>query len=245
MECQNCSILKARIILLESEIARLKGRGPQPEIQEEENSCIEQIFASILNNPSVTPNDIKTIDFGRLEREVESGAWNGFMDVFTEWAAINVIKAVAFMVCFQSAVKGSKAVKLLLEHIKAKSKCERKLLPFLDRVVFELFRVRLCSFSEEELETARDILADYVEASLSSDTNHPQIVSRLHSFLNNSEGRAWEFIRLIVWPAFPSSEGSLQDKLIETLLRLIKELEIQYINNLALKEVLKLKLDSM
>lgn len=240
MDCQNCCALRAKISCLEAEIAQLRGK----DVSQVDTDCISILQQRVFDNPSVSPSEIKSIDFLSLDKELYASRWDSFTQGFSSWAASNPIKAVAFIVCFEKRVRNSKAVRALLNHLRGTAATNDNIQQVLKRSIFELFAIQICAFSQEDLQMARSLLSNYLECFLAEEPDTDALNSIIQ-FLESDEGRVWEFIRQVAWPAFPTSAGPFQDRIVQILMALIQDLQGRFIKNGLMSRHLKDKLNGI
>lgn len=242
--CENCKILKARIAELEAEIGRLKGEGVlnQQTLQQDQHNVLQVTIENIFQNPKVSPSDIKSVDFSSIEKLWSFENNKEFEESFVKFAIESNIKAVAFLVCFEGQVKGSKVVRALLSALRSHPDASK----VLERAASEVFKVKLSSFTDEEVMKGRQIMAEVVEEEAFSDSGSSSNEagrSQVYTFIcaggpEYSEARAWDFMRRVIWPSFPSDQGHLQDRINKCLKSLIKDIGDKYIKNADLKRIL-------
>lgn len=245
--CENCQILKARIAELEAEICRLQGGNTvnQETLVQDHKNVLQLTIENIFQNPKVSPSDIKSVNFSSLEKLWSLENHKGFEESFLVFAMESNIKAVAFLVCFEGQVKGSKVVRALLSALHSHPD-PSKVQPVLERAAFEVFKVKLSSFTDEQVMKGRQILADVVEEEAFSDSSssntHTQR-TEVYTFIGADgaeycEAKAWDFMRRVIWPSFPSDQGYLQDRITKCLKSLIKDIGDKYIKNGDLKKII-------
>lgn len=255
-DCQQCHQLKARISELEAELRALRGEpvADSTVVPSEPSSgtkdALQTVIDGIFTKPQVTPSDIKSVNFAAVEKCVDSNNWSAFADAFTSFASESNIKAIAFLVCFEGKVKASKAVRSLLSTLRSVSDTDKRVVPVLERAVFEIFKVKLASFTDNEVMRGRQILAEFVEEEAFADDSDGAVSGKrqeIDAFISAAgaefcEARAWEFIRRVIWPSFPSDEGTLQERIRSTLLSLLKDVTDRHIVNSDLKKIIHSRL---
>jgi hypothetical protein len=243
MECAQCRLLQSRIRDLESELATYKN----PAIK----NLLTQITDNIFNNPAVSPGDIKTVDYNELELlasfQPNQDGWSKFEEAFSKWACEFPIKAIAFIVCFNSQVKGvSVGVRALLVSLRACK--DQRASPVLERCIYEVFKVKCALLTDEEVVRGRAVLAEYVEAEAFSDgdcSRQKEELDQISDLINAGgkefcEARAYDLIRRVIWPLLPVEEGSLQDRIFCCLTGLVKRVSEEHIKNEDLKRVINI-----
>lgn len=256
MNCPNCTTLKARIALLEAELAKVRGGDVvDDQVFEERNNIsepkkepgtLDKIRTDVFANPQLSPGDIKSVDFRKVERLFQWEEWDQFANDFITWAQGNTIKAVAFIVCYGKQVKEAKGVKAILLKI-TQSNDDRLMKTLVHRCVFELYSIKISQLTDEELELCRRIVSEYVEEAAFADEESADIldltVEQLTLYVT-SQGeesflsRTWDLLQRAIWPLFPEDSGILQDKLAEAIRLLVKQLSDKFIRIELLRNII-------
>ena len=255
MNCPNCTTLKARIALLEAELARVRGDVVDSQVFEEssnssdskkEPGTLYKIRSDVFGNPQLSPSDIKNVDFRKVERLFKTLEWDQFVDDFITWAQANTIKAVAFIICYGKQVKESKGVKAVLLKI-TQLNDERLVKNLVHRCVFELYSIKISQLTDEELEMCRKVISEYVEEAAFADEESADILDLTIDQLTlyvTSQGeecnlsRTWDLLQRAIWPLFPENSGILQEKLAEAIRMLVKQLSDKFIRNELLRNII-------
>lgn len=174
-----------------------------------------------LHSADLSPQVISGFDYQQLAQAVDGE----FTSKWAKWAVENHSKAIAFIMCYKSAIKDPPGYLGLIASI---SSCA----DLYGRALRDVLGYTILALSDEQRLSAQSAIGEYVEAAVGDEALLPEkVVTFTKTFGPDAGQAAWIILTDYIWPLLPSDSirngrqpSGMETRLFLGLLHLVSAL---------------------